>query len=100
MDGLYRFEEGRGEQLGAAEGYRGGWVTVGDAVWVGGLGMPSVRVGADGSKRAVHLPTRDVNDMVALEDGTLLLTTDGAMLLPGPRPAEPVKEVSLFSLPW
>jgi len=144
MDGLYRFEEGRGEQLGAAEGYRGGWVTallthgdavwvgtyssgvyavregrasrvqglegqwvplralkpVGDAVWVGGLGMPSVRVGADGSKRAVHLPTRDVNDVVAVQGGTLLLTADGAMLLPGPTLAGPVKEVSLFSLPW
>lgn len=144
MDGLYRFEDGRGARLGAAEGYRGGWVTallprgdsvwvgtyasgvyavregrasrvpglegqwvplralraVGDTVWVGGLGMPSVRVGADGGKRAVLLPTRDVNDMVAVPGGTLLLTTDGAMLLPGPVAAEPVKEVSLFSLPW
>jgi hypothetical protein len=125
MDGLYRFEDGRGEQLGAAEGYRGGWVTallsrgdsvwvgtyasgvyavregrasrvqglegqwvplralkaVGDEVWVGGLGMPSVRVGEDGNKRAVHLPTRDVNDVVEIQGGTLLLTTDGAMLL-------------------
>jgi hypothetical protein len=43
--------------------------------------MPSVRVGEDGSKRAVHLPTRDVNDVVAIQGGTLLLTTDGAMLL-------------------
>ncbi|MBN1208463.1 MAG: hypothetical protein JXB05_26620 [Myxococcaceae bacterium] len=128
MDGLYRFEDQRGVQLGAAEGYRGGWVTallprgdsvwvgtyangvyavrdgrasqvpglegqwvplralkaVGDEIWVGGLGMPSVRVGADGSRRAVHLPTRDVNDVMAVKGGTLLLTTDGAMLLPGP----------------
>ncbi len=138
MDGLYRFENQRGEQLSVAEGYRGGWVTalltrgdsvwvgtyasgvyavregrasqvpglegqwvplralkaVGDEVWVGGLGMPSVRVGADGSKRAVHLPTRDVNDVVAVKGGTLLLTTDGALLLPGPTLAEAVSEVS------
>ncbi|KFE71820.1 VIT domain-containing protein [Hyalangium minutum] len=144
MDGLYRFEGGRGERLGAAEGYRGGWVTalltrgdsvwvgtyasgvyavkegraskvqglegqwvplralkaVGDTVWVGGLGMPSVRVSADGGKRAVLLPTRDVNDAMAVPGGTLLLTTDGAMLLPGPVATEPVKEVSFFSLPW
>jgi ligand-binding sensor domain-containing protein len=128
MDGLYRFEEGRGEQLSAARGYRGGWVTalltrgdsvwvgtyssgvyavregrasqvpglegqwvplralkaVGDEVWVGGLGMASVRVSAQGGKRAVHLPTRDVNDVLAVKGGTLLLTTDGALLLPGP----------------
>jgi hypothetical protein len=138
MDGLYRFEEGRGEQLSVAEGYRGGWVTalltrgasvwvgtyasgvyavregrasqvpglegqwvplralkaVGDEVWVGGLGMPSVRVGPEGGKRAVHLPTRDVNDVVAVKGGTLLLTTDGALLLPGPTLAEAVSEVS------
>jgi hypothetical protein len=138
MDGLYRFEDRRGERMGATEGYRGGWVTallsrgdsvwvgtyasgvyavregraslvqglegqwvplralkaVGDEVWVGGLGMPSVRVAADGSKRAVHLPTRDVNDVVAVKGGTLLLTTDGALLLPGPTLAEAVNVAS------
>jgi hypothetical protein len=95
--GVYAVREGRASQVPGLEGQ---WVplralkAVGDEVWVGGLGMPSVRVGADGSKRAVHLPTRDVNDVVAVKGGTLLLTTDGALLLPGPTLAEAVSEVS------
>ncbi|HSP79788.1 MAG TPA: hypothetical protein VLQ93_14745, partial [Myxococcaceae bacterium] len=131
MDGLYRFQGGRGVQVGAAEGYHGGWVTAllahegrllvgtyargvytvedgraepvagleaqwvplralkvaGGSVWVGGLGMPSVRLDGEGSATAVHLPTRDVNDFLEVADGVLLLTTDGPVLLPQARGA-------------
>jgi hypothetical protein len=84
---VYAVREGRASQVPGLEGQ---WVplralkAVGDEVWVGGLGMASVRVSAQGGKRAVHLPTRDVNDVLAVKGGTLLLTTDGALLLPGP----------------
>jgi hypothetical protein len=55
----------------------------GGAVWVGDLGMPLVRLGAEGSAAAVHLPVRDVNDTLVVGGGVLLLTTEGAVLLPG-----------------
>lgn len=93
---MYAVRDGRASQVPGLEGQ---WVplralkAVGDEVWVGGLGMPSVRVGPEGGKRAVLLPTRDVNDVVAVKGGTLVLTTDGALLLSGPTLAEPVSEV-------
>jgi hypothetical protein len=96
-NGVYSVRSGKASQVPGLEGQ---WVplraleAVGDEVWVGGLGMPSVRVGPEGGKRTVHLPTRDVNDVVAVKGGTLLLTTDGALLLPGPTLAEAMSEVS------
>jgi len=72
-----------GKDAKALPGLEGQWVplralkSVGDEVWIGGFGMPAVRLAPDGAATAMHLPTRDLNDLVVLEGGVLLLTSDG-----------------------
>ncbi len=119
LEGLYRFEGGRGEQLGRAHGFDAGWVTalavhqgrlhvgtydsgvyvvegrsarripglegqwvpprglrsLGEALWVGGIGMPPVLLDGRGPV-AVPVPARDVNDFFESDGAVWMLTTE------------------------
>jgi hypothetical protein len=56
---------------------------IGDKVWIGGIGMPPVRLDTSGRYKPVPIPAHDVNDFVSGEDGALyLLTSAGLMTLP------------------
>jgi hypothetical protein len=52
-----------------------------NTLWVGGMGMP-VKRGTDAKNfESIHVPVRDVNDFYPLTDGTLLLTSDGVVVM-------------------
>jgi Vault protein inter-alpha-trypsin domain len=129
VDGLYRVNDGALTAVGAASGYRGGWVTdlevaggelyvgtyadgvwheddgalaivaglegqwvppaglsmVEGLLWVGGLGMPAVRLDpASGQAQLLALPVRDVNRAAAVSGETWLATSDGLVRLVDP----------------
>jgi hypothetical protein len=56
---------------------------VGDQVWIGGIGMPPVRLDVSGRVEPMPVPAHDVNDFVSGEDGSslYLLTSAGLMTL-------------------
>ncbi len=55
--------------------------SMGDALWVGGIGMPSARLDLDtGRARAIDVPVRDVNAALPLDDGGLLLATSDGLV--------------------
>jgi hypothetical protein len=80
-DGVWAVDAGGAALLG---GLGGQWVPpnalarVGGELWVGGLGMDPVVVGADGTPRRVETPARDVNGFAEGTDGEVVLfTSDG-----------------------
>ena len=82
-DGLWTVE---GDRVLPVAALAGQWVpphaisSSGDALWVGGLGMAPVRIGQDGSARAIDLPVRDVNAVVPGPGGGLLMATSAGLL--------------------
>jgi hypothetical protein len=56
---------------------------IGDMIWIGGIGMPPVRLDAGGRCQPLSIPAHDVNDFVCGKDGSIhLLTSAGLMTLP------------------
>ena len=85
-DGLWTIRRGRVQPVAELAGQ---WVpphalaALGDELWVGGLGMPAVRIDRDGKAVAMDLPVRDVNAALPGPDGGMLLaTSDGLVRLP------------------
>ncbi|MCK6503871.1 hypothetical protein L6R53_10805 [Myxococcota bacterium] len=87
-DGLWTVEGGEVSPVTALAGQ---WVPphalarLGDALWVGGIGMAPVRLSADGEAVAVPVPVRDVNAVLpAPEGGLWLATSDGLVRVEPP----------------
>lgn len=84
--GVHELRDGRVRTLG---GLAHQWVPprglreVGGAVWIGGLGMAPVRL-RDGRAEAIGLPVRDVNDVVGVAGGVVLLTSEGPVFVDAP----------------
>ncbi len=89
-EGLWRAGPDGGARRVAEAGLQwippGGLTPVGDAMWVGGLGMAPLVVERGGAVRAIEVPVRDVNQALGVGDRVLLATSDGLVWVgPGPK---------------